>query len=317
MPITFGYSDSRPSATWQYDVNDIADFDLNFCSTVYTLTIFGIDEHNVYATQDTRRTNTYVYDEDLFVEQTRLIRNLPLIDLLDLEALFPNVHRLTMKQLNINVLKLHDTLCFWYAQDLSISSFNTPIKLYSLTLIHCYGTWSKVKFNRSIKGICIRGDYIDQVRVFHKSENICLYECKFNKIVNEHYLQNYRSNHFQFHECVCPYEDHVVNTRYHNTPGKYILDSNGKRQLKSNTIPRADSILSISKTNRRMNAENITHILVAIRTLLFGIGISQIRSKGNSRSSKSIPNISDGSISKALVLGSNVSRRAMEFITHL
>ena len=32
MPITFGYADSRPSATWQYDFNDIVEFDLELCS---------------------------------------------------------------------------------------------------------------------------------------------------------------------------------------------------------------------------------------------------------------------------------------------
>jgi hypothetical protein len=189
MPITFGYADSRPCAIWQYDVTDIVGFDLNFCRTIYTLTIYGIDEHGVYATKDTRRTNNltnnlYVYDEAVFLEQSRLLRNLPLIELLDLESLFPNVHRLTMKQLNINVLTLNDPLCFWHADDLSINSFNTPLKLYALTLIHCYGTWSKVKFTRSIKKMCIRGDYIDKVRIFYKSEDIRLYSCKFNKIVN-------------------------------------------------------------------------------------------------------------------------------------
>jgi hypothetical protein len=314
MPITFGYADSRPSAMWQYDFNDIADFDLDFCSRIYTLTIFGIDEHGVYATKDTHRTNTYLYDEDLFVDQNRLIRNLPLIYLLDLEALFPNVHRLMMKQLNINVLKLHDTLCFWHAEDLSIISFNTPLKLYALTLINCYGTWSKVKFNRSIKKICIRGDYIDQVKVFHKSESISLYECKFNKIVNEHYLPTWGPNYFSLFECVCPYEDHVVNHRFYNTPGKYIVDINGKRQLKSDTIPRADSVLSISKTNRRIHADNMTHILVAIRTISFG-GCGGVIRKYTGKNKR--PNISDGSIQSALVLGSNVSRRAMEFITYL
>jgi hypothetical protein len=317
MPITFGYADSRPSAVWQYNVDDIADFDLDFCSRIYTLTIFGIDEHGVYATNktwpdSTHRTNSYVYDEALFVEQTRLIRNLPLIDLLDLEALFPNVHRLTMKQLNINVLKLHDTLCFWYAQDLSINSFNTPLKLYALTLIHCYGTWSKVKFNRSIKHITIRGDYTDQVKVSYKLESIRLESCKFNKISNEHYLPTRGPNGFTFFECVCPYEDHVVNHRYHNTPGKYIIDSNGKRKLKSDTVTLADAILSITKTNRRMHSENMTNILVAIRNGSFGGGVSR-KSKGKSKG----PNIIDGSITTALALGSNVSRRAIEFITHL
>jgi hypothetical protein len=319
MPITFGYSDSRPCATWQYDVNDIADFDLEFCSRIYTLTIFGIDENGVYATKDTKRTYPYVYDEAVFVEQTRLIRNLPLIELLDLESFFPNVHRLSMTQLNINVLKLHDTLCFWYAQDLYINSFNTPLKMYALTLIQCYGTWSKVKFNRSIKNINIRGDYTDQVKVSYKLENLRLDSCKFNKIVNEHYLPTWGPNGFTLFECVCPYEDHVVNHRYSNTPGKYILDSNGKRQLKSDTIRLTDSVLSITKTNRRMHAENMTDILVAIRNISFGMGINKTRSrgKGNSRSSKSSLNISDGSIPTALALGSNVSRRAMEFITHL
>lgn len=312
MPITFGYADSRPSAIWQYDITDIAAFDLDFCSRIYTLTIFGIDEHGVYATKDTKRTNTYVYDEALLVEQSKLIRNLPLIDVLDLEAWFPNVHRLTMRQLNINVLKLHDTLCFWYAHDLSISLFNTPLKLYSLTLICCYGTWSKVKFNRSIKCIYIRGDYTDTVRVFRKSERIHLDVCKFSKIVNEHYLPNYRSNYFTFFECICPYDDHVVNHRYHNTPGKYVIDSNGKKVLYSDTITLHDAILSISKTNRRMHAENMTNIMVAIRNVSFGGGVIR-KNKGMSRG----PNISDGSIQAALVLGSNVSRRSMEFITHL
>jgi hypothetical protein len=320
MPITFGYSDSRPCATWNYDFNDIAEFDLDFCRTIYTLTIYGIDEHDVYATKDTRRSdNLYVYDDAVFVEHSRLLRNLPLIELLDLESLFPNVHRLTMKQLNINVLKLHDTLCFWYAQDLSVNSFNTPLKLYALTLINCYGTWSKVKFNRSIKNINIRGDYTDQVKVSYKLENIRLDSCKFNKIVNEHYLPNYRSNTFTFFECVCPYEDHVVNHRFYNTPGKYIVDSNGKRQLRSETITSADSILSITKTNRRIDAEPMTNILVSIRNKSFGGGGGSVLVSGHmSKKSKSKrPNITDGSIQAAFALGSNVSRRAMEFITHL
>lgn len=315
MPITFGYSDSRPSATWQYDFNDIVNFDLTMCSTIYTLTIFGIDEHMVYATKDTRRTNTYVYDESVFLEQSRLIRNLPLINLLDLEALFPNVHRLTMQQLNINVLKLHDTLCFWHAHDVLINSFNTPLKLYALTIINCYGTWSKIKFNRSIKKICIRGDYIDQVRISYKLKSISLYECKFNKIVNEHYLPTCGPNGFNFHECVCPYQDHVVNSRYHNTPGKYYYDNNGKRHATRDVITLTDSILSINKTNKRIHANIITHILVSIRNQSFGCGV--IMGKNRVGNNNRGPNIRDGYIPTALTLGSNVSRRAMEFITYL
>jgi hypothetical protein len=56
----------------------------------------------------------------------------------------------------------------------------------------------------------------------------------------------------------------------------------------------------------------MTNILVAIRNGSFGGGVSR-KSKGKSKG----PNIIDGSITTALALGSNVSRRAIEFITHL
>ena len=83
--------------------------------------------------------------------------------------------------------------------------------------------------------------------------------------------------------------------------------------MRSDTIRLADSVLSISQTNRRMHAENMTHILVAIRNISFGMGIRKSRGKGKS----TVTNITDGSIPTAVALGSNVSRRAMEFITHL
>jgi hypothetical protein len=300
MPFNFtGLSGNINTIVWNYDKTDVMDPEFN--TTVHTLTIIGADEAGNYNKPGHHRLSSSVYDETTFCENARQIQNLPLINVLDVHSIFPNLEWLSLYQVNINKLLLPDTLTGWSSTDCHIETFDLPPSLYWITMICCYGCWSKLASKLSsiisLKRIQLRGDYCNEFEIPNGLLSLHISACKFNKLVNECRLYNIHL--VTITECECPYEEHVVNTRLFSYPSNSIQINKKYPTQYSRYISNArDMIASIIRTNNRINAENNTHILVSLRN-------------------KSFITSDERNINKANLLGSNPLRRAMEYITDM
>lgn len=302
MPFNFtGSPVNNHTIVWNYDETDIMDPDFN--KTVHTLTIIGSDNSGNYPGKypGHHRISFSVYDETKLYENARQIQNLPIINVLDLHTIFPNLVWLSLYNVNINKLLLPDTLTGWSSTDCHIETFDLPPSVYWITMICCYGCWSKLASKlRSIiklKRIQIRGDYCDQFEIPTGLLSLHVSACKFNKILYEGRL--YGLQIVTITECDCPYEDVVVNTRLYSYPNKSIrINVNNATQYIRYISDIHDMVVSIRRTNSRINAENNTHNLVSLRNNSFITSY-------------------DNNINKAMILGSNPLRRAMEYITDM
>jgi hypothetical protein len=281
--------------TWQYNDTDV--IDLEWSKTITTLTIMGVDETGTYPQtypQTGRwRVNTSYYNEELFAKNAAEIRGFPLVSI-DLNALFPNLKHLSLVQLNIKVLTIPQMLAGFIARDTQIqSSITLPPMLY-ITLNTCYGLWNNMNIP-SVKRLVISGDYHDNFHIKTHTFVVKITACKISRIslAKDMFLNNLET--LVFNECILPYADHIVNTRYKISR---LIDNNHD-YISINT-----KLDHIRYTNKRLDSEIITNVLVSLRNNAF-------------IPSDPIPKpLTDGNIRAVMILGSNYPRRMMEFITY-
>jgi hypothetical protein len=280
MPFEFSQQldpnnlDSTITLLWKYDELDIVED--SWRDTVHTLSIVGKDANGIYVNRGKWCIHMNEYNDEILTEHSNNIRNLPQIDL-NIQTLFPKLKCLSLTHLNINNLILPNTLYGWVSTDTQMNHFNMPSTLYWLTLIYCYGCWSKCDIPKKLYSLSIYGDYCDNFKIPFNVSILNIISCKFNRLSNVSNL--YIIKNFNIRAC-SPYNKIITSIR--NTKINIHKD-----------------IQSIVYKNKRMDAENTTDVLVLLRNKSMN------------------PKCSETNIRTAFVLGSNYPRRAIEFMVHL
>ena len=284
MPFTFTNSfDGTISLLWQYSELDVVC--PSWKNSIRTLSIVGVDNLGKYPDNGRLLLRSSRYDDILFEKVSNNIRELPLINI-DLEQLFPNVVNLSLTHLNINNIRLPDTLRGWVSTDTYLGIFNVPTSLYWLTLIHCFGCWERFVLPYNLRILNVYGDYCNNFKIPPKLFVLNLRVCKINRLTYVHNVYSIRE--INIHSGISPYDDiHIT---------KNLINSNVYKWIQH-----------VIQINNRLDAEQTTNVLVLLRT----------RSMTGSASLTTVGYTNENHIHKVMMLGSNYPRRAMEFMAYI
>jgi hypothetical protein len=276
---------SHTSASWTYDVNDV--IDLEWSKTIRCLCVKGVN------TPWLKTDPGPGYDHDWLVNNSRILQTLPIVSI-DLKKLFPNITSVSLQQIHIHTLTIPSKLKSLTVTDVHlIDCDNIPFSQLSLiTLITCYGLWSRINTDH-ISSIGIYGDYIDNFVPCHNN-SIIMTGCRIGRISKPTLLTELFMT-----ECDCPYLDHIVNKRFQLTPENTHSFADGRVCNNYAFSPMHIRLQSIRKSNKQMDAENLTNTCVMLRN-------------GSFSSSTNDP----GVIQTAIALSSNYPRRSLEFIVY-